>query len=88
MPVALTNSKDIVANSVSIVDYNKVVDIMGLIGEISSVITYVIGKPPVTMNTLEKIYQAINNDPQFYRMIVSMINFKLHSTTISNYYTK
>ena len=88
MPVALTNSKDIVANSVSIVDYNKVVDIMGLIGEISSVITYVIGKPPVTMNTLEKIYQAINNDPQFYRMIVSMINSKLHSTTISNYYTK
>ena len=88
MPVALTNSKDIVANSVSIVDYNKVVDIMVLIGEINSVITYVIGKPPLTMNTLEKIYQAINNDPQFYRMIVSMINSKLHSTTISNYYTK
>ena len=55
MPVALTNSKDIVANSVSTVDYNKVVDIMGLIGEINSVISYVIGKPPLTMNTLEKI---------------------------------
>ena len=39
MPVPLTNNKDIVANSVSIDDYNNVVDIMDLIGEINNIIT-------------------------------------------------
>ena len=42
MPVSLTNSNDIVANSVSIIDYNNVVDIMELTGNINNIITYII----------------------------------------------
>ncbi len=63
MPVSLTKTKDIVANSVSIADYNNVVDIMDLIGEINNIIAYIVGNPPLTMNTLEQKSQAINNDP-------------------------
>ena len=88
MPVSLTNSKDIVANSVSIIDYNNVVDIMDLIGQINNIITVIVGNPPLTMNTLEKISQAINNDPQFYNVVINMINSRLPSTTTANYYTK
>ena len=88
MPVSLTNSKDIVANSVSIIDYNNVVDITDLIEKIIFIITVIVGNPPLTMNTSEKISQAINNDPQFYNVIINMINSRLPSTTIANYYTK
>ena len=84
MPVSLTNSKDIVANSISVIDYNNVVDIMDLIGKINNIITVIVGNPPLTMNTLEKISQAINNDPQFYNVIINMINSRLPSTTIAN----
>ena len=88
MPVSLTNSKDIVANSISVIDYNNVVNIMDVIGQINNIITVIVGNPPLTMNTLEKISQAINNDPQFYNVIINMINSRLPSTTIANYYTK
>ena len=88
MPVSLTNSKDIVANSISVIDYNNVVNIMDVIGQINNIITVIVGNPPLTMNTLEKISQAINNDPQFYNVIINMINSILPSTTIANYYTK
>ena len=88
MPVSLTNSKDIVANSISVIDYNNVVNIMDVIGQINNIITVIVGNPPLTMNTLEKISQAINNDPQFYNVIINMINSRLPSTTIANYHTK
>ncbi len=77
MPVSLTNSKDIVANSISVIDYNNVVNIMDVIGQINNTITVIVGNPPLTMNTLEKISQAINNDPQFYNVIIDMINSRL-----------
>ena len=88
MPIHLTNSKNIVANSVSITDYNNVVDIMDLIGQINNIITYIVGTPPLTMNTLDKISRAINNDPHFDNVIINLIHSKLPSATIANYYTK
>ncbi|MFM7981486.1 MAG: hypothetical protein ACKPKO_19430 [Candidatus Fonsibacter sp.] len=71
MPASLTNSKDIVANSLSIIDYNNVVDILDLIGKFNNIITVIVGDPPLTMSTLEKISQAINDDPQFYNVIIT-----------------
>ena len=88
MPVSLTNSKDIVANSISVIYYNNVVNIMDLIGQINNIINVIVGNPPLIMNTLDKISQSINNDPQFYNVIINMINSRLPSTTIANYYTK
>ncbi|MFM7979037.1 MAG: hypothetical protein ACKPKO_06935, partial [Candidatus Fonsibacter sp.] len=88
MPVSLTNSKDIVANYISAIDYNNVVYIMDLIGNLNNIITVIAGNPPLKMNTLEKISQAVNNDPQFYNVIIDIINSILPYTTIASYYTK
>ena len=61
---------------------------MYLIGQINYVINYIVGNPPLKMNTPEKISQAINNDPQFYNVIINMIYSKLPTTAIANYYTQ
>ena len=57
MSLSLTNSEDIIANSVSIINSKgQLVDLIQLLGE-----TF-IGSPP---DTLEKIATAIDNDPGF-----------------------
>ena len=59
MPVYLTNSVDIVANSVQIIKNDQVVDVLDNI-------TNITGLPPETMNSLEKIASAMDNDPDFF----------------------
>ena len=61
MSLSLTNSEDIIANSVSIINSKgQLVDLIQLLGE-----TF-IGLPPDTLDTLEKIATAIDNDPSFF----------------------
>ena len=55
MPITLTNSKDIVANSVSLIDANDTNNILDIISGI-------VGDAPPTLNTLGKIANAINRD--------------------------
>ena len=88
MPVSSTNSKDIIANSVSIIDANDTLNIIDLIGSISRVVASIVGNPTQTLNTIQKLATAINNDPQVYNTIVNMINSKFPSSGIANYYTK
>ena len=40
------------------------------------------------MNTIENVSQAINNDPQFYNAITTLIDSELPTSIITNYYTK
>ena len=47
MPVRLSNSKDIVANSISIVKANQVIDLLDTIDAVQ-------GLAPETLNSLEK----------------------------------
>ena len=61
MPVSLTNSKDIIANSVSIIDANDILNIMDLIGRINRVIASIVGNPPQTLNTIQKLAAAAMN---------------------------
>ena len=58
MPVSLTNSIDIIANSVSVVQNNKIVNILDIISQIT-------GLAPETLNTLQELAQSINNDNTF-----------------------
>ena len=60
MPVSLTNTKDIIANSVSVIDANDILNIMVLIGSISRVIASVVGDPPITLSTIQKLANATN----------------------------
>ena len=87
MPVSLTNSKDIIANSVSIIDANHILNIIDLIGSINRIIA-VIGNLPMSLNSIQKLAVSINNDPQVYNTTVGMIKSKFASSGIANYYTK
>ena len=58
MPVSLTDSKDIIANSVSILDANDILNMMDLIGSISRIIASVVGNPPITLNTIPEASQC------------------------------
>ena len=66
MPVNLSNSTDIVANSVSVITGNKVIDLLLTIEGIT-------GLPPDTLNSLEKIATSVNNDPEFWSTVSTAI---------------
>ena len=70
MSVNLSGGKDIIANSVSVIDGNTYIDLYERIRGIQ-------GIPPATLNTLERIASAINNDPNFSTSITNLINNNL-----------
>ena len=82
------NSKDIIANAVSIIYANDILNIMDRIGSITKVKASIVGNPPQTLNTIQKLATAINNDPQVYNTIEHIINSKFPSSGIANFYTK
>ena len=55
MPISLNNSKDIVANSVSIIRGNRTIDLVETTDAVQ-------GFAPETLNSLEKLATAMNND--------------------------
>ncbi len=59
MPLSLNNSKDIVANSISILQGNRTIDVLETIDAVSGLV-------PETLNSLEKLATAMNNDSSFF----------------------
>ena len=78
MPVSLSNSKDIVANSVSVVKGNRFVDVLETIDAVQ-------GLAPETLNSLEKLANALNNDSNYFQTVSSAISNKADAATT---YTK
>ncbi len=60
MPISFNNNKDIVANSVSIIKGNRTIDLVETIDAVQ-------GFAPETLNSLEKLATAMNNDSIFLR---------------------
>ena len=73
--VSLTNSNDIIANSVSIVQDNEIVNILDLISQIT-------GLAPETLNTLQKLAASINNDNTFYNSVNTQLATKANSSEL------
>ena len=73
--VSLTNSNDIIANSVSIVQDNEIVNILDLISQIT-------GLAPETLNTLQKLAASINNDNTFYNSVNTQLALKANSADL------
>ena len=82
MPVSLTNSIDIVANSVSLYDANQVKNILDLFLKKTDAITQIIGVPPETLNTIQKLAESINNDQTFYNTINNKLGTKANSPDV------
>ena len=78
MPISLNNSKDIVANSVSIIKGNRTIDLVETIDDVQ-------GFAPSTLNSLEKLATAMNNDPAFFTALSTSIENKADKSTT---YTK
>ena len=76
MSLSLTNRDDIIANSFSIITANgSVVDILDAIqGSI-------VGLPPESLNTIEKLSAAISNDPNYFQTMSTNINAKAPAAT-------
>ena len=61
MSLSLTNRDDIIANSYSLVTSNgSVVDLLDAVQD------SVVGLPPASLNTIEKLSAAISKDPIFF----------------------
>ena len=77
--VSLSGVKEIIADTISLQEGNQIVNIKDKFYDKSTVNTMlssVVGLPPDTLNSLQKVSTALNNDPNFlHRLAVnSMIN--------------
>ena len=95
--LSLTNSRDIKCNTIFL-NYNNdiknILDIFSLKSDISSIT----GLPPETLNTLQELASALNNNPDFFNYVNNQLNLKRNisdsydktyiDTLINLYYTK
>ena len=95
--VNINNTESIIADSIFLIDSNDLIDIRSLFlyrTEASDIV----GIPPDTLNTLQEIADAINNDPNFFQTINNELNLKRNitdsysktdvNTLLLNHYTK
>ena len=68
MSLSLTNRDDIIANSYSLITSDGVVDL------IDAVKDSVVGLPPASLNTIEKLSAAISNDPNYFTTMQTAVN--------------
>ena len=72
MSLSLTNRDDIIANSYSLITSNgSVVDLL------DAVQSSIVGVPPATLNTIEKLSNAISNDPNYFTTMQTAVNAKV-----------
>ena len=83
--VSLTNSIDIIANSVRIINGNIIEHISDIFLSKTEALTGIVGLPVSTLDTLEKIGAAIHDDPDFVNSITNDLNLKADRSTT---YTK
>ena len=81
--VSLTNSKDIVANTISVIDKDKVIDLKELFLSKLDAINNIVGLPVETLNSLQKLAEAINSDSNFFNNIMAAIDLKSDLTYVN-----
>jgi hypothetical protein len=79
MVFSLSNTLDIVANTISVIEDNKVIDVKELFLSKLGAIENIVGLPPDTLNTLQKLGEAINNDSNFYENLIKDLSFKANT---------
>ena len=71
--LSLTNSKDIIANSISLIIGNKVVNLTELFLTKDSSVSDIIGLAPSDLDTIAEIAAAINNDSHVFGAIQNLL---------------
>ena len=83
MSVSLTNSKDVVSNTISAFEKDNVVNVKDLFSSNLDAVSNIVGLPVETLNSLQTIAEAINSDPNFFRNIMTKLNFKSDLTYVN-----
>ena len=65
MSINLTNSKDLIVNSLSLIKGNNIENVLEVFLSKDEAISGIVGLPVSTLDTLEKICNSIDNDPFF-----------------------
>ena len=71
--LSLTNSRDIVCNSLKIINSNDMTDVFKLF-LLKSEAANIVGIPPETLNSLQEIAAAIGNDANLFNTINGKID--------------
>ena len=70
----MNNSKDIVANSISVLKGSRTIDVLETIDALS-------GLAPATLNSLDKLADALNNDSVFFTTVTTALGNKADKST-------
>ena len=76
MSTCLNNSKDIVANSHSITNGDKTIDVLETIDAAQG-----LAPAPETLNSLEKLANALNGDSKYFQTVAAAISDKADKST-------
>ena len=74
--VSLSGVKEIIADSVSLIEGNEIINIKEKFYDKSTVNTMlssVVGLPPETLNSLQKVSTALDNDPIFLQQLMEQL---------------
>ena len=74
--LSLTNSKDIIANSISLIIGNRLVNLTDLFLTKESSVSDIIGLAPSDLDTIAEIAAAINNDSHVFGTIQNLLALK------------
>ena len=78
MPLSLNNRKDILADSVAVFKGNRTIDLLESLDSVT-------GLAPATLNSLEKLAKALNDDAGFFTTVTTALSNKAET---SNTYTR
>jgi hypothetical protein len=95
--LSLTNARDVKANNIFLNYDNDIKNIIELFA-FKSDINNITGLPPSTLNSIEKVATALNNNPDFFNYVNQQLTLKRNisdsfdknyiNTLISGYYSK
>ena len=71
--LTLTNSKDIICNSISLIQGTSVVDLTNLFLLKNSAVQDLIGIAPEDLNTISELAASLNNDSNFFTTVQHLL---------------
>ena len=84
--VSLTSTKDLLATTISVIDKNKVIDLKELFLFQVYAIADIVGVPVATLDSLQKLAEAINSDAIFLNNIMAAVGLKSYFTYVNILY--
>ena len=84
MSINLTNRNDIACDSLTIINNNGRMNVGTSITNLNNTVNSVTGIPIETLNSIQKIGEAIDNDPQFFTNINNKIDNKQNTLLIAD----